>query len=184
MRSLMTSSLLAVTLITSGCATILGKPTQTMPIASTPDGATIVVVDESGAEVFRGNTPTTVTLSKHNGRYFGGKTFRVSLIKDGYKSQEVPVYSGVSGWYFGNILLGGLIGMLVVDPLNGGMYTLSPEVIAAAEKSSDGKTVAKPASTSATAPAPNHNNSSADGISIIMLKDVPANLVSELKPLK
>jgi hypothetical protein len=29
-----------------------------------------------------------------------------------------------------------------------------------------------------------HNNSSADGISIIMLKDVPANLVSELKPLK
>jgi len=30
----------------------------------------------------------------------------------------------MSGWYWGNILIGGLIGMLVVDPLTGAMYKL------------------------------------------------------------
>jgi hypothetical protein len=35
----------------------------------------------------------------------------------------------VSGWYFGNLLFGGVIGMLIVDPLTGAMYNLTPEKI-------------------------------------------------------
>ena len=50
------------------CATIVGSPTQTIPISSTPSDARIVVVDEAGAEVFKGTTPTTVTLQKSTGR--------------------------------------------------------------------------------------------------------------------
>jgi hypothetical protein len=34
----------------------------------------------------------------------------------------------IDGWYFGNILFGGLIGMLIVDPLTGAMYCLPTEV--------------------------------------------------------
>jgi hypothetical protein len=37
--------------------------------------------------------------------------------------------STLSGWYFGNILIGGLIGLLIVDPLTGAMYDLEPENI-------------------------------------------------------
>jgi hypothetical protein len=33
----------------------------------------------------------------------------------------------MSGWYIGNILFGGLIGMLVVDPQTGAMYRLEPK---------------------------------------------------------
>jgi hypothetical protein len=32
-------------------------------------------------------------------------------------------------WYFGNILLGGVIGMLVVDPLTGAMYSLDEDYV-------------------------------------------------------
>jgi hypothetical protein len=47
----------------------------------------------------------------------------------GYSQAEIKLDSSVSGWYFGNLLLGGLIGMLIVDPLTGAMYNLTPEKI-------------------------------------------------------
>ena len=34
------------------------------------------------------------------------------------------VTAGLNGWYFGNILIGGLVGMLIVDPLTGAMYRM------------------------------------------------------------
>jgi hypothetical protein len=40
----------------------------------------------------------------------------------------LTVTGSMSGWYFGNILFGGLIGMLAVDPLTGAMYVL-PETV-------------------------------------------------------
>jgi hypothetical protein len=47
----------------------------------------------------------------------------------GYASTEVRLDSAVSGWYWGNFAFGGLLGMLVVDPLTGAMYNLTPEKI-------------------------------------------------------
>jgi hypothetical protein len=35
----------------------------------------------------------------------------------------------VDGWYFGNLLFGGLIGLLIVDPATGAMYKLEPNEI-------------------------------------------------------
>ena len=38
--------------------------------------------------------------------------------------------AGANGWYIGgNIIFGGLIGWFIVDPRNGGMYTLSPKAL-------------------------------------------------------
>ena len=34
------------------------------------------------------------------------------------------VSSSLNGWYWGNILVGGLIGMLIVDPISGAMYEI------------------------------------------------------------
>jgi len=43
-----------------------------------------------------------------------------------YYPYEVHVKLTVDGWYFGNVLFGGLIGILIVDPATGAMYTLKP----------------------------------------------------------
>lgn len=149
----------------SGCATIVGQPTQTVPISSTPSEAKIVVTDEAGTEVFAGMTPTSVTLNKSTGKYWGGKSFKVTVSKTGYKTQEIPVTSSANGWYIaGNIVFGGLIGWFVVDPLNGNMYTLSPESISAS----------MPSETA-------HNNRATDGtIAILLMEDVPAHLRGKL----
>lgn len=159
------SLILSFFIALSGCATIVGESTQTLPIMSSPDGASIVITDEKGAEIFKGTTPTTVTLEKSDGSYWGGKSFNLVLSKDGYDTVEIPVKTSANGWYIGgNILFGGLIGWFIVDPLNGNMYTLSAKEI--------NTTLSKSASANAT----KFN----ENISIVMLDEVPEELRSKL----
>jgi hypothetical protein len=163
MKKSAVAAALAISL--SGCATIMGSPTQTVPISSTPTEARVVIADESGVEVFAGFTPTSVTLNKSTGRYWGGKSFTVTISKPGFKTQTIPITASANGWYIaGNFVFGGLIGWFAVDPLSGNMYTLSPESVSA-----------NLASDSA------HNNKATDGsISIVLLQDVPAEVRGKL----
>lgn len=163
--SLRTLVLVIASAALGACATIVGQPTQTVPISSTPSEAKIVVTDEAGTEIFAGATPTSVTLNKSTGKYWGGKNFKVTISKPGYKTQVIPITSSPNGWYLaGNFLFGGLIGWFIVDPQNGNMYTLSPEAVAAT----------MPADTA-------HNNRATDGsIAILLIQDVPANLREKL----
>jgi hypothetical protein len=108
----------------TGCATIVGKDTQLVSIKSEPPGAAVQISDKNKDVVFTGTTPTTVVLKKSTGKYFGAQDYNVNISLPGYETQNVYLSEGVNGWYFGNILLGGVVGMLLVDPWNGGMYTM------------------------------------------------------------
>jgi len=153
-------------MLLGGCATIVGDKTALVPISSTPSEASILITDEKGIQVFKGLTPTSVTLQKSDGSYWGKKSFTVEISKDGYEKQVIPITAHANGWYIGgNIIFGGLIGWFIVDPLNGAMYTLSPEQIT----STLGEKVA-------------HNNTATDGsISIVLLQDVPPSLRGQMK---
>ena len=119
-----------MTLVLCGCATIVGDATHTMPVGSSPDGAMIEITDEKGKEIYKGQTPTTVSLEKSDGSYWGGKKYTIKLSKDGFETQSVEVKATPNGWYIaGNFVFGGLIGWFIVDPLNGKMYNLSPKEI-------------------------------------------------------
>lgn len=154
--------------ILTGCATIMGHESHVMPISSSPSDAVILITDEKGVEVFKGASPTTVTLKKSDGSYFGKKTYTVKISKPGYETQIIPVTSHASGYYaLGNIVFGGLIGWLIVDPTNGKMYNLSPENI----------------NSTLTASAKiSHNNTATNGgIAIMLVEDVPANLREKMQ---
>ena len=117
------------TLLTTGCASILGSTKQLVSINSTPAGASVVVKDEAGAQVFTGTTPATVTLEKHKG-YFSGKDYSFTFEKAGYHGQVVTLTSETSNWYlWGNLLVGGIIGWFIVDPLTGAMWKYEPESV-------------------------------------------------------
>ena len=123
----MRSILVLVALGLYGCATIVGDESHALPLRSSPSEASVVIVDEKGTEVFRGTTPTTATLQKSDGTYWGGKTHTVTMSKPGFETRTVSVTPHPNGWYIGgNILLGGLIGWFLVDPWTGKMYNLSP----------------------------------------------------------
>lgn len=165
------TKLLSVTsiFIFMGCATIVGSKTQLMPIKSTPDSAKIEITDESGQVVFKGQTPTTVTLEKSTGKYWGKKSYTIKISKDGFKTQTIAVTAHANGWYIGgNIIFGGLIGWFIVDPLNGGMYSLTPDKI----NGSLGEVTA------------DNGNAKDTSLSIVLLDDVPKYLRNKMVRIK
>ncbi|MCX7817111.1 MAG: hypothetical protein N2317_06345 [Syntrophales bacterium] len=113
-----------------GCATIMGKGVpELLILSSNPSRASVLIKDEQGRTVFEGLTPTSVSLPKKKG-YFRGKTYTVTISKEGFADCVIKVDTTPSGWYIaGNLVFGGLIGWLIVDPLTGAMWTLDTEAI-------------------------------------------------------
>lgn len=144
-KALFVSGVVSLSILT-GCATIMGKGgPQTVSLNSQPDQAEIVIMDESGNKVFQGKTPTTVSLEKKRG-FFAGKRYNVKFSKAGYQDQNVTLDTQPGGWYIGgNLLFGGVIGWLVVDPMTGAMWTLSSDKVNASLTEADKKVSANEA---------------------------------------
>jgi hypothetical protein len=115
-----------------GCAQFIGHPDQAVPIRSHPENATVVIRDGQGQRVFKGTTPTIVSLPKSDGSYFGGQSYSVEISLPGYVSRRVALQSNVTlSSILGNVFLApiGLVGLLLVDPWNGNMYDLAPRTV-------------------------------------------------------
>jgi hypothetical protein len=112
----------------SGCATIVHGGPRPITVASTPAGATVTIYDRDNTVVEKKTTPFVAQLPTQYG-YFKSQNYRLVFELPAHAPAEVKLQSSVSGWYFGNLVFGGLIGMLIVDPLTGAMYNLSPEKI-------------------------------------------------------
>lgn len=104
----------AALLATTGCATIIHGTTQDVGFSSTPSQATVKV---NGIPV--GSTPVIAKLARK-------QSHLVRIELDGYQPFETTLTKSVSGWVWGNIVFGGVIG-LAVDAGTGGIYKLSPE---------------------------------------------------------
>jgi len=136
----------------TGCATIMGDNKQNVTITSEPGNASFKITDEKGTEIKAGKLPETLSLDKSDGTYFGGKTYSVEISMTGYEKKTVTIKATPNGWFVGgNIIFGGLIGWLVVDPLSGAMYNLTPNEIKADLQ----------------------KNTSQTDIHVVLLKDVP-----------
>ncbi len=151
-----------------GCATIITGGEQRVNIASEPSQATVTIQDSQGAQVFSSQTPATANLKKGDG-YFKGATYKIKIEKSGYKAQEVTLKSDLNGgWYIlGNLLIGGLLGWLIVDPLTGAMWTLSPDKVNA-QLGSDGS----------------YLHSDKDGLMVVLLQDLPDAFKLQMQPVQ
>jgi hypothetical protein len=107
----------------SGCASIVSKSNWPVTVQSNPAGAKCLISKSGGAQLHSGETPMTVNLSAKKG-YFSPASYTIECVKEGYQKSSTEVYAGLNGWYLGNIIFGGLIGMLIVDPVTGAMWSL------------------------------------------------------------
>lgn len=112
-----------VCFLSSGCASIVSKSQWPVTINSNPGGATVTVKDSRGIEMQRGATPMTVNLSSKAG-YFKSASYQFTFEKDGYYPANSSLSAHLNGWYWGNIIFGGLIGIVIVDPATGAMWKL------------------------------------------------------------
>ncbi|HUK01948.1 MAG TPA: hypothetical protein VLW26_06680 [Steroidobacteraceae bacterium] len=111
-----------------GCATIVHSGPRAISVASTPAGAKVSIYDRSNTLVQTNTTPFIAYLPTKYG-YFKGQDYRLVFELADHAPAEVRLKSELSGWYAGNLLFGGLVGMLIVDPLTGAMFNLSPQKI-------------------------------------------------------
>ena len=122
------AALLSAGLISGGCASIVHSGDRSITINSTPPGAKATISKEGSDIVVIGKTPCTVSLDPKRG-YFKGQSYMLKLELTGYKTAEIELRPTLSGWYFGNIVFGGLIGMVAVDPVTGSMWNIEPDKI-------------------------------------------------------
>ncbi|MDP3069760.1 MAG: hypothetical protein Q8N18_05695 [Opitutaceae bacterium] len=115
-------------LFSGGCASIVHGGNRTITISTEPAGAKATVTKAGGDVVTVNRTPCTVSLDPKRG-YFKGQAFVLKLELGGHKTVELQLQPAVSGWFFGNILFGGLIGMIAVDPVTGSMWNIEPDKI-------------------------------------------------------
>ena len=132
----------AAVLALSGCASIFNGTTQTVVLSSAPEGAVATVTNRAGMKVHDGATPVTLQLKRGAG-YFKAESYTVTFTKDGFVPKTVQLDASVSGWYIANILIGGALGMLVIDPATGAMYTF-PSTLASTLDAQPGKTSQAP----------------------------------------
>jgi hypothetical protein len=120
--------MMAALIALTGCASIVSKSEWPVTFNSTPQGAEVIVKDNSGNEINRGITPTTFTL-KSSKAFFTSATYYAEFQLDEYQTVKTSLQSNLNGWYLGNICLSGfgLIGGLIIDPATGAMYKLPPQ---------------------------------------------------------
>jgi uncharacterized protein YceK len=129
--------LLTVALVLAGCATIFKGTDQEIKINSTPSQAKLVIKTSGGVVTWEGATPATVKLARKN-------EYIVTVSLQGYKDRDVNItHASIEGWFWGNLLCGGVIG-IIVDATNGAMHRLGPDDISVALTTAqldDGRTV-------------------------------------------
>jgi hypothetical protein len=118
-RILVVSAASAIALAVSACASIIHGTHQDVGITSVPPGA-FVTIDN----IQYGKTPVIAKLSRKDNHV-------VRIEMPGYQPYDATLTRSASGWVWGNIAFGGLIG-LAVDAISGGMYKLDPEQVSAA----------------------------------------------------
>lgn len=117
-KSILTICLLMGMTWVQGCATIICGTTKAVNISSNPPEAKYQIqhVTSNQQRIVKiGTTPDRVILNRRAS--FGGY-YTVTFEKIGYLRQTAKVETGVNGWFFGNILFGGIPGM-VIDGLDG-----------------------------------------------------------------
>lgn len=114
----MTAVALVCSMALAGCASIMHGTSQDVGISSSPTGASVTIDNMAKAQ-----TPFVASLSRKDSHI-------IHLAADGYAPADLTLTRSTSGWVWGNIVFGGLIG-LAVDAMTGGLYNLTPDQLSA-----------------------------------------------------
>lgn len=115
--------ILFIILLSYSCATIVSKSNYPLMVNSTPTDARVTITNNKGVAVYTGITPAAVSLKSGGGFFTPGK-YQILFEKAGYDPKTVEVKMTFDGWYVGNLLFGGFLGLLIVDPATGAMWKL------------------------------------------------------------
>lgn len=129
MKRVIFATLLLLIFLLSGCATIIkGGDPQAIQFKSEPSDVKLTIKNlDSGDIISSTKTPQMVLLPKSNG-FFRYASYMASFEKEGFEKKDITIEPNVSIWYIGgNLLFGGVLGYLIVDPATGAMWQFSED---------------------------------------------------------
>ena len=119
MQRILTKVILITTLVFCvSCSSIINGSLDQVEVVSTPNKAIVYV---NGIEL--GPTPALIRLKR-------GEVHLIEIKKDGYQPYRITTYKTITGWFWGNIICGGIIGG-VIDLATGNAYDVEPRFISA-----------------------------------------------------
>jgi hypothetical protein len=104
----------------TGCASIVSGRHAEVSIYANAPNAHVVVRDKRGQEVASVHTPGRVTLKRKDRLIFPAR-YTATIAAPGYETAQVPIRSTVNPWVLGNIVFGGIPG-LVIDNATGAAW--------------------------------------------------------------
>jgi len=114
MKNVLALSLAVTVILSTGCASVVSGTDQKLTFNSEPEEATVTV---SGRVL--GKTPLTVPVDR-------GSNQSITFEKEGYKTYTAQLSTTTNPWFFGNIVLGGLVGS-TTDGVSGAIHEFSPD---------------------------------------------------------
>lgn len=117
----------SIIVLLSSCASIISDSSYPISFSSNPEKSNITIKDSSHNTIYKGTTPAIVNLDSGNG-FFKKSNYTIIFSKEGYDDTIYTLESHIDGWYWGNLLVGGVLGMLIIDPMTGAMWSLDDSV--------------------------------------------------------
>lgn len=127
MRLILLIAAAAAVFLSSGCASIVSKSSYPILITAKPENAEITIKNRVNQVIYSGAAPATVDLDAGDG-FFKKATYILEVSAPGFGTQTTTINHKLDGWYFGNLLFGGIIGMLIIDPITGAMFKPTREL--------------------------------------------------------
>ncbi len=110
------------------CATIFSSSKYPVQFKSTPNKVLVEIIDRDGVMVYQGETPAVVQLKANKG-FMKKAIYNIKFSKNGFTSKSYSISATLDQWYWANLVLGGVIGMLIVDPASGAMFQINTPFI-------------------------------------------------------
>ena len=113
----------------TGCATIVSKSRYSISVKANEPDTIVKVYDEKNVPVTWTKAPGTITVDAHAGMFSSAK-YRFVFEKPGFETDESIVKAKMDPCYWINLicLYSAPVGMLLVDPLSGAMWSFDENV--------------------------------------------------------
>ena len=124
MYKLLNFIFIIVLLSNTACSTIMNTSKRKMRIKASPEGAVIKVLDNEEKIISEKENKMTILLDR--AKFLRPQSYKIIIEKEGYQKVEIPLIPKLDKerYIVGNIfpIPWTLVGWLIVDPLNGGMW--------------------------------------------------------------
>ncbi|TWU54436.1 hypothetical protein Poly51_31550 [Rubripirellula tenax] len=121
------SCVASLTLLSTGCATVVSKSQYPVLVDNRPAPTYFTVYNQKNEIVHQGVTPQKITLPAKSRPFLPAK-YSVVLAGEQSTSQRHALNAGFDPWIAGNLVLGGGLGA-IVDGATGAMFKLPEQVV-------------------------------------------------------